>query len=324
MARRPTDDALMARLGEIVDAGPTDDCVPELRGMLSHRNSALVGRAARAVATLGAVELAPDLIATFGRLLDSAPKADEGCLAKAALAEAMDALRLDDREPFLRGIRHTQMEPVYGGAEDTAPPLRARCAFALARLGGTDAMLALTALLTDPEPEARVGAVKAVAHRGGFDAELLLRMKASSGDAHVDVTAECLTGLMAVEPDRSLEFVAGYLSAPDEAIAEAAALALGESREPAALAALWDYRARTIMSPGMEDAVLLAVALSRSDEGMDYLLNVIADDTPTNAARAVAALRIYAHDEAVTERVRGVVGTRDATLTSDAFREYFP
>ncbi len=235
----------------------------------------------------------------------------------------MDALRLADPEPFLRGIRYIQMEPVYGGSEDTAPALRAQCAFALARLGGADAMLALTTLLTDAETEARVGAAKAVAHRGGFDAELLLRMKAGSGDAEADVTAECLTGLMGVEPDRSLEFVAGYLTAPDEAIAEAAALALGESREPTALAALMDHRARTIMSPGMEDAVLLAVALSRSDEGMGYLLDVVADDTPANAARAVAALRIYAHDKAATGRVRSAVETRDVAPASDAFRDYF-
>ncbi|MBT3270762.1 hypothetical protein HN371_26710 [Candidatus Poribacteria bacterium] len=323
MARRPTDDALIARLAEMNRAGLTDECVPDLRDMLRRRSSVLIARAARAVVTLQAAELTSDLITTFVRLLDSPAKADEGCIAKVALAEAMDALRLPDTEPFLRGIRHTQMEPVYGGTEDTAPGLRAQCAFALARLGGVDAMLALTALLTDPEAEARVGGVKALAHRGGLDAELLLRMKASSGDSHVDVTAECLTGLMAVEPDRSVEFVAAYLTAADEAIAEAAALALGESREPAALAALMDHRAGAIMSPGMEDAVLLAIALSRRDEAVDYLLDVTADDTPTNAARAVAALRIYAHDTAVAERVRSVVEVRDATLASDAFREYF-
>ena len=308
---------------EIVDAGLTTDGVTTLREMLGRKNSLLVSRAAKATATLDAKELGSDLSAAFARLMDAGTKADEGCLAKVALVEAMDAIGSLDRESFLEGIRHVQMEAAYGGAVDTAPPLRTACAFALARLGGADAMLAITALVADSQVQARVGAVKAVAHRGGIEAELVLRLKALSGDVEADVTAECLTGLMGVEPDRSLTFVADFLKSRNEAIAEAAALALGESREFAALPVLWDHRADTILSPGMEDAVLLAVALSRRDEGIDYLLDTIADDTPANAARSVAALRIYAHDEHVSARVRAAVEARSAPAVAHALREYF-
>ena len=323
MVRRPTDDALHKRLDELLTDGAPAGAADELRAMLDRKSSVLVSRAAKAAAALEARELAPDLTATFERLLDATPKADEGCLAKVALAEAMDALGALDPAPFLRGVRHVQMEAAYPSSVDTAPPLRATCAFALARLGGADAMLAITGLVADPEREARVGAVKAIAHRGGFDAELLLRLKALSGDPEVDVTAECLAGLMGVEPARSLAFVADFLRSPDEAIAEAAALALGESRELAALPVLWNHRAHSILSPGMEDAVLLAVALSRRDEGVAYLLDAVANDTPTNAARAVTALRIYAHDAQVSRRVRAAVESRDAAAAWRAFREYF-
>jgi hypothetical protein len=323
MARRPTDDALIERAAEIADGALTDGAVADLRQALARKGSILVARAARAVASLAATELLPDLLAAFDRLLDSPAKADEGCLAKVALVEAMDAMALADRAPFLRGIAAEQMEPVWGGAEDTAAPLRVQCAFALARLGGADAMLAIAGLLTDATSQARVGAVKAVAHRGGLEAELLLRMKAGLGDEELDVTAECLTGLMAVEPERSLEFVRERLRAPDEALAEAAALALGESREPNALAALCAHRDHTILSSDMEDVVLLAIALTRRDEAVDYLLRVVADDTPANAARAVGAMRIYAHDTTTSERLRDAVEARDAQDASAAFREHF-
>jgi HEAT repeat protein len=315
--------------------------------MVGRWSSVLVARAARVVVEVEAVELAPDLVAAFVRFLDAPAKADEGCLAKVALAEAMDAVRFDESAPFLRGISYTQMEWTFEGritkvipgegmrAEwtssekghmtqvDTAPPLRARCAFALARLGGAEATLAITALLTDPESEARVGAAKAVAHCGGFDAELLLRLKANSEDDEVDVTAECLTGLMTLDPERSTEFVASFLHSVDEDLAQAAALALGEPGASTAFGALQDYRSQTILSPVMEDAVLLAVALTRRDKAVDYLLNVIAQDTPQNAARAVVAMRIYARGASVAERVREAVGKRDTEPVWKAFREHF-
>jgi HEAT repeat protein len=222
------------------------------------------------------------------------------------------------------------MDPEWTSSEkghqtqiDTAPTLRARCAFALARLGGRDATFAITALLTDPESEARVGAVAAMAHRGGSDAELLLRLKASSEDDEVDVTAECFAGLISVAPERSTDFVAGFLRSDDEDVARAAALALGDPHAPAAFAALSDYRDSTILSPDMEDAVLLAIALARRDEAADYLLDVVASDTPQNAGRAVAAMRIYAHSGPVAERVREAVGKRGAEPAWDAFREHF-
>jgi hypothetical protein len=347
MRRRPSDGDLITRLGEIIVGGATSAHVPELRNMLGRRSSVLVARASRVVAEIRAEELAPDLVAAFNRLLDGPATADEGCLAKVALAEAMDAVRLDDKTPFLRGIRHTQMEWAFEGritrvapgegmdAEwtssekghrtqvDTAPTLRARCGFALARLGGPEATLAITDLLTDPEPEARVGAVRAVAHRGGLDAEVLLRLKADSRDDEPAITAECLTELMNLDARRSLEFVAAFLRSDDDELAQAAALALGRPGTSAAFEALRDHRSRPILSPAMEDATLLAIALTRRDEAVDYLLSVIADDTPRTAGRAVAAMRIYADGAHGTRKVRDAVRARDVGPAWDAFREHF-
>ncbi len=346
IARRPTVDALHRRLDEIAHTGLVDGAAAALSDMLARESRALVARAARVVATLKASALAPALTSAYQRMLDAPTSADEGCLAKVALAEALDTLRSDDVASFLRGIRHTQMEWTFEGRitrvaprgpdatewvsdkggrvqVDTAPPLRVACASALGRIGGSSALLAIATLMTDPEAEARAGAVRALAHRGGFGAELLLRVKASSSEAEPEVTAECLTALMQVEPDRSTPFVAAHLRSPDALLAESAALALGESRSPAALAALWDHRDAALLSPAMEDTVLLAIALTRCDEAIAYLLSAIADDTPTNAARAVAALRIYAHDEGVAAKVRAAVQKRDVAPARAALRDCF-
>ena len=346
MARRPTIDALHGRLDDIARVGLTGDAHAALSDMLSRESSVLVARAARCIAAQDGVSLRQQLGAALHRLLEAPTSADEQCLAKIALAEAMDSLRAEDADPFLRGIRHRQMEWTFegrvtrvtptaaDGAEwvsrgggrtqvDTASPLRAACASALARIGGPTALLAIATLMTDPEAEARVGAARALGHRGGFDAELLLRVKASSAEVEPDVTAECLTALMQTDADRSVAFVASYLRSADGLLAEAAALALGESRAPAALVALWDHRDSALLAPAMGETVLLAIALTRCDEAIAYLLDAIAEDTPANAALGVAALRIYAHDEGVAANVRAAVRKRDVLLARDALREHF-
>lgn len=69
------------------------------------------------------------------------------------------------------------------------------------------------------------------------EAELLLRSKARAGDERPAIIGECFSALMSVEPEGSLDFVAQWLAKPDGALRELAALALGESRVPAALLA---------------------------------------------------------------------------------------
>ena len=43
---------------------------------------------------------------------------------KVAIVEALNALGYEHTPTFLQGIRHVQMEPVYGGRVDTAAVLR--------------------------------------------------------------------------------------------------------------------------------------------------------------------------------------------------------
>ena len=79
--------------------------------------------------------LIPDLCAAFERLLADPLKSDPKCWGKDAIAKALKDLGHDDSEIFLKGARHVQREPVWGGEEDTATGVRGSCALALLGCG---------------------------------------------------------------------------------------------------------------------------------------------------------------------------------------------
>src|SRR5215831_13288635 len=118
--------------------------------------------------------------------------------------------------------------PGYGRAVDTAVELRALSAIGLVRTNYPDVGTELVDLLADKEREARIGAVRAMAYWGTPTGALLLRFKILSGDLEPEVLAECFQTLLYLD-QRSLDFVARYLSHSDDGVAEGAALALGET-----------------------------------------------------------------------------------------------
>src|SRR4030095_8290687 len=124
-------------------------------------------------------------------------KSDKGCAAKTAVIKALLAADCDDEEMFLKGVRHVQLEPTWGGRADTAAPLRALCGLGLVQMGSPDAMIELAMLLADTEADARIGAASALGHCGPTAAPLL-RFKVLTGDEEPAVTAECFNSLMAI------------------------------------------------------------------------------------------------------------------------------
>ena len=92
-------------------------------------------------------------------------------------------------------------------------------------------------LLADSDLAARTGAVRAIADSGPGRV-LLLRLKTLLGDKEIEVTGECFAALLSLDPAGSVDFVANFLRSRMEGIGEQAALALGESRLPAAIEVL--------------------------------------------------------------------------------------
>jgi hypothetical protein len=105
---------------------------------------------------------------------------------------------------------------------------------ALRRLGQD---VDLADLLADPEPPVGISAARAVAAHVRGGGVPLLHLRALAGDPEPRVVSACLLALLRPDAPGEMRFVASFLER-DAAAAEAAAIALGESRLAEALAVL--------------------------------------------------------------------------------------
>ncbi|TMQ34239.1 MAG: HEAT repeat domain-containing protein, partial [Planctomycetota bacterium] len=297
MAKPRSTQAKLDRLKQLRDASASPDLLRELRALLADRSNFVVAEAAALVGKSHLAELAKDVVAAFERFLIEPEETDKLCAAKMALVEALEQIDHEEAGVFLAGVRHVQLEPAWGGSQDTAAPLRAACAAALVRIDYPEVLTLLVDLLADPEKIARAGAVRALVG------------KARAGDAEPEVTGECLTGLLRLEPAASVPVVAEFLEAHDEAIQEVAVMALAESRRPEAFAVLkafWEG----YVPEDLREIVLMALAMMRLPAATDYLLSLVADAPPKTAAMAVSALAIHRYDERLRERIAAIVTRR--------------
>jgi HEAT repeat protein len=320
VARRQKLEDSLAALASVREAPRSEESLAALRVALAGRSAFAAAKAAKLAGDLELGELGGDLVAAFERLL-AGQDDDPGCTAKAEIAEALYKLGHDAAGPFLRGIRHVQMEPVFGGRVDTAVDLRGACAFGLVRMGYRDVLVELADLLADPEPPVRISAARALAYRGGKDALPLLRLRILAGDKP-EVMGECLTALLRVAGAGALPFVARFLDHRDDETAEAAALALGASRLEEAFADLREWVER-VVSPVLRRAGLTAIATLRRDAALDYLLGLVKDAPPVTAAQAVDALGLYKGEQALADRVRQAGAARRERPVRDALRRAF-
>lgn len=322
MAKKIDLDEVLAGLRKLRDDPDSDATLAELEGVLASRNSHAVAMAAKLTGELSLHALVPNLLAAFERFMQKPEKSDKGCHAKAEIAEALHQLDHDDPELYLRGIRHTQMEPVWGGKADSALALRGACARGLVRMQYRDVMVELSDLLADPEAPVRIDAARAIAYSGREDGAPILRLRVLAGDEDEQVISESLSALLSVAPRSSLRFAERRLYSADRVDREIAALALGSSRLPEALPLLcsWHERER---DPELRSTALLAIAMLRFDEAFEFLLSLVADAPGPVARDAIAALGTYRHDDALGARVRdAALGRGDADLRS-ALREAF-
>ncbi len=316
-----TEDALAA-IHAIRQSPENRDLKTDLAPFLRHKSNHAVAAAAGAAEHLEAAALAPDLVQAFERLMRDPAKLDPGCKATTAIVQALIQLEDPAARVYFAGVRHVQMEGSFGPKVDAAAPLRGLCARGLARMGHPGALLESVTLLADPEIAARTGAIRAIADAGRAEGVLLLRLKALLGDKEIDVIGECFGALLSLDPADSVEFVAKFLNSKTEGVGEQAALALGESRLPAAFEVLreaWE-------GGGVAEqrrTLLVAIAMLRIDEALEFLLSRLGEESGPVAADALAGLAFYARDEAVLTRVEGIIRERgDEALETVFAREF--
>jgi hypothetical protein len=294
----------LERLANALDQPDTRD---ELRKHLGGKVSLLAAKAAALIGRLPGdrEDLASELVSAFRRFMVDPVKNDKGCLAKIAIMETLLAIDRLDEDVLRIGIRHVQMEPVFGGKADTAPPLRALCGIGLVQVGAADALDHVAVLLADPEPDARLGAVRALVACGAL-ATPLLRYKALQEEPQPLVIAECLSGLMTIAPHDSFEFIAALIDPEKPQVAPNAAMAIAESRLPGAFEVL-EGKLRDGFSPEFRQSLLLPIAMTRSDAAVDLLVSVLEDGDLTACTQAISALAIYRGDPSVRARVEGAL-----------------
>jgi len=227
----------------------------------------------------------------------------------------------------LRGLRHTQEEPVWGGHSDTAGALRATSAQALVGCHDLSETVLLNILLEpllDQDKTVRMEAARAIGQVGGASAALLLKLRVLMRKEEPEVLGACFSALLGMEHgDRlgTISLVADFLDDAEESAAEAA-FALAETHEPAALTALIERR-RKGADTWLGSVLDQAIVLTRLPEGMDFLLSVIERDVRQSASALEAISRVHSSAE-VRARVEQAVARSKSERVLLAFRQYFP
>jgi HEAT repeat protein len=307
---------ILATLPQVRNDPASETSIATLQQILKGRYSVAIAQAAKIVREASLIQLIPDLLTAFDRMMVKPVETDPGCLAKKELAETLYRLEYSEESLFLQGIRHVQMEPIWGGKEDKATTLRGVCALGLVRMNYAQVMVELGDLLADPEVEARIAAARAISYTGNPAGIPLLRLRVKVGDQPA-VLIECLIALLKLAPAETIPLAKSFLyphkGSPDlnkdvETI-EAAVLALGESRLPEAFEILRDWWQQN-HEPELRRSGLLAIAMLRNDEALNFLLSVVAEGSNPDAKAAIAALSIYRQDNSLWQRVYHTVENR--------------
>lgn len=311
-------DALLS--GAAADAA----VIEQLRRALAVRNNFLVSKAAKLVADAEISALLPEVLAAFERFFMDAAKSDPQCWAKNALSKALVKLEHRGKDAYLRGIRHHQLEPVWGGQSDTAGALRGTCTLALVDCAGISDAELLTVLLeplTDTDKTVRAEAARAFGQVGGVSAALLLRLLALLGkdEPEAEVMGAVYSSLLTLEGAAALPLVAKALEDGGDRSAEAA-LALADMRSGEALAVLL-ARLREGADMWFTSVLLSAIALTRLPEAMDFLIARIADDA-REGPEALEAIGRTAPSAELRARVVRAVEQADSMRLRKALGEH--
>ena len=322
MAHRGFDEQMEA-LEALKGREPDADATALIKKSLANRSNFLVAKAARLAEEAALMDLLPDLLAAYDRFFTNAEKTDPQCWAKNALSRVLAKFECRDKDVFLRGLKHHQMEPTWGGKSDTAGTLRSNCAHALIACNGLDNQELLVILLeplVDEDKSVRVETVRALAQLGEL-AVPVLRLRALIRSEEPEVLGQCFSALLAIERDAAIPFVSRFLEAGDDTAGEAA-FALAETRSPAALAALF-HRQKDSADDWFTGVLLSALALTRLPEGVDFLMGII-EGEQREAPAAIEALSRIATNEEIRSRLEKAVDETGSARLQKALREYLP
>ena len=336
MAKRLTTEDHLALLRLLRQQERTDIGVEQLRILLTQAkvHGLAVKGAAEIAEKWNARELAPALQSAARDMAPERPdaiKRDPGCEGKEAVLRALVEWDADVADFFIAAAAWVQREPVWAAApsmknhKDTAAECRGLAAIGIAQTraqttDGQEAWTVLIDLLADPEQATRLRAAQSLAVWRGPESVPILRTKAHLGDTSAEVMGEVFIALLRCDPRRQLAFVGRFLEKDEPTLVEAAALALGESRQPAALPLLARALKR-FERDAIHTSILMAIALLRHEDSLAWMLEQMASARAATAGRMLQALAIYRGDERAVARIREAAA--ECTDLAQRFTEIF-
>ena len=322
MAKRLSLDDKLAAVRLLRDRDPSPELTAELKTAIDDRSNLIVAAAAAIAGDQGLLELAPTLASALDRFLVDPLKTDKLCRAKLAVIQALDKLEHGAPDVFLKAARHVQLEPVWGGSEDTAAPLRAAALLALARIDVDGLLTILVDALVDPQKDVRIAAAQALGYHGSESAGLILRLKARLGDREPEVFSECLSGLLACAEG---ELPAG-LGIPRPGRHPCSR---GSHPRPGAVAPARSFRACSVLSGidkppvVLRETVLLAMVMLRLPAATEFLVELVATGPEAASLAALSALKIHSHDSRLRQRIAEVIQQRNTPALRARFEKDF-
>jgi len=294
---------------------PPEAAIDPLRKALANRNNLIAAKAADLVREFQLTQMTQELLAAFDRFFEDPVNTDPQCWAKNAISRTLADFEHQDADLFLRGIHHIQLEPSYGGPSDSAATLRASCALALVQcrsLTEPQLLTHLIELLGDQDKSVRVEAIRAIEHVNSTSAALLLRLRAllspqlspKMQDDEPEVLGACYSGILRIEGPSAIPWVARFLADGDDPAAEAA-LSIAGTHSPPAFETL-KQRFNNESDPWFCSVLLSAIALTRQDSAVEFLLDQVRTESLQTEA-AIAAILRAAPSEEVTKRLEKLV-----------------
>ncbi len=298
---------------------PPEAATDPLRKALANRNNFIVAKAADLIRTLNLSQLTPELLTAYDRFFEDPIKTDPQCWAKNAISRALAAFEHQDAAVFLRGMKHIQPEPSYGGSSDSAGTLRATCALALVQcrsLLEADLLTHLIELLGDKDKAVRAEVVRAIEQVGSPSAAILLRLRAivdsnvksrkpgQAPEEEPEVLGACYSGILRIEGASAIPWISRFLAGADDSAAEAA-LAIAGTHSPQGFTLLRE-RFEQEADPWFLSVLLSAIALTRQDAALEFLLNLVSTKS-LQAEAAVEAVLRTAPSEEVVKRLEELV-----------------
>jgi len=282
---------------------PQQDRATSLRKALGHRNNFIAAKAADIVRESSQDQLTAELLVAFDRFFENAEKTDPQCWAKNAISRALAAFEYQEADVFLRGMRHIQLEAVWGGRSDTAGTLRATCALALVQcrsLREPDLLAHLVELMADTDKAVRAEAARAIEQVGSPSAALLLQLRAVLGKDEPEVLGACYGGILRLEGVPAIPWVGRFLTAGDDSSAEAA-LAIAATHSAEGFEALRECLDKA-HDPWFRSVLLSAIALTRQDAALSFLLDLVKTES-LDAERAIESLMRSMPSEGVIQHL---------------------